>query len=89
MQSQELARRESPALIRSFQRDFSPAHRPIAPTVENFFVRRVEGCRPLHRIVARRIFRADIARERVPQLCYRIKKRLCRRRFFNPLKIAR
>jgi hypothetical protein len=29
-------RRESPALIRSFDRDFSPAHRPIDPPVKNF-----------------------------------------------------
>jgi hypothetical protein len=58
-----LARRESLAVIRSFRSDFSPACRPIAPTVEIFFVRRAAGGGPIRRIIAPCICVVDIPRE--------------------------
>jgi hypothetical protein len=83
-----VARRESPALIRSFRRDFSPVRRPIDPTVEIFFVRRATGGGPLHRIAAARTCVADTRREPVSRFSSHMKKCLCPSTFFNPAKIA-
>jgi hypothetical protein len=67
---EHLARRESLALIRSSRGDFSPAHRPNAPTVENFFVRRAAGRGPIHSVIASCIRVVKIRRQavlRVPE----------------------